>query len=433
MPFCRHLGAAILGLLVASHAVAETAYPRPAPEAWPDVGIEVQVSPEVRAERAVIIRDTAALAGLTNAVLIAGIGEVETNFAHCWSEATWACQGPASSSCDGGPVIAGAADGPCADEQGGLGMFQFDSGTYDQTIATYGPEIVTMSGNVEAVVPFLVERAIQSVEGVNSEEEALAWMNSIPIVDGNPLFEEWLYFVAWRYNGCQGCTAQQDKYRAGTHTLLAEFGAEFWMSSQEPPDPCAPVTREGAIIEEDDDCFDAMGPSEFWRSEQSGHGGALLWTKTTASENPGNYAIWNLRFEASGSYQLEVYSDGGEFGQSVQAMYEVTAQAGTFEVVIDQSSLDGWIDLGRYDFETGERYRVRLNDNTGEPLEEEPLGVKLSADALRVSPLDVDPEEGPPEREGGGGLFGSCSTSGSGGPWWIPLMGLLLLARTRRR
>ena len=29
----------------------------------------------------------------------APIGEVETNFAHCWSEATWACQGPASPDC----------------------------------------------------------------------------------------------------------------------------------------------------------------------------------------------------------------------------------------------------------------------------------------------------------------------------------------------
>src|SRR6187431_525417 len=64
-----------------------------------------------RKARAEIIRDTAAAAGMTNAALLAGIGEVETNFAHCWSEATWACQGPASASCGGGPVIAGASDG----------------------------------------------------------------------------------------------------------------------------------------------------------------------------------------------------------------------------------------------------------------------------------------------------------------------------------
>src|SRR5688500_16744284 len=74
-----------------------------------------------RKARAEIIRDTAAASGMTNGALLAGIGEVETNFAHCWSEATWACQGPASASCGGGPVIAGAADGPCSYQQGGLG------------------------------------------------------------------------------------------------------------------------------------------------------------------------------------------------------------------------------------------------------------------------------------------------------------------------
>ena len=46
-----------------------------------------------RRARAEQIRDTAAAAGMTNGALLAGIGEVETNFAHCWSEATWACMG----------------------------------------------------------------------------------------------------------------------------------------------------------------------------------------------------------------------------------------------------------------------------------------------------------------------------------------------------
>src|SRR5687768_13547999 len=127
-----------------------------------------------RRERATIIRDAAATKGMTNAALLAGIGEIETNFAHCWSEATWACKGPASSSCGGGPVIAGAADGPCSLEQGGLGMFQFDSGTFDQTIATYGPTIVTIQGNVDAVIPFLITRAKQSVAGIDTDAQALA-------------------------------------------------------------------------------------------------------------------------------------------------------------------------------------------------------------------------------------------------------------------
>jgi hypothetical protein len=217
-----------------------------------------------RKARAEIIRDSAAAVGMTNAALLAGIGEVETNFAHCWSEATWACQGPASSSCGGGPVIAGASDGPCSQQQGGLGMFQFDSGTYSQTISTYGPNIVTMQGNVDAVVPFLVTRAIQSVDGVNSEAEALAWMNSIKIQDGDPQYEDWLYFVAWRYNGCMGCTTQINKYRAGTNKLRDEFGADFWKVMPAEPPVCAPIGAAGRVIDDSDGCFVKGGPSTSW-------------------------------------------------------------------------------------------------------------------------------------------------------------------------
>jgi hypothetical protein len=184
-----------------------------------------------RAEYAANIRDTAAGQGMTNGVLLAGIGEVETNLTHCWSEATWACQGPASPTCGGGPVIAGASDGPCSAQQGGLGMFQFDSGTYQQTLARYGEDVVSLEGNVSEVVPFLVTRAIESVPGIGSEQQALDWMNSIPIVDGDPDFEEWLAFISWRYNGCRGCTFQANKYRAGTHRLQREMGAAFWSAT----------------------------------------------------------------------------------------------------------------------------------------------------------------------------------------------------------
>jgi hypothetical protein len=183
-----------------------------------------------RRSHATKIRDTAAQSGITNAVLLAGIGQVETNLAHCWSEATWACKGPASASCGGGPVIAGSADGACSLKRGGLGMFQFDGGTHNQTIAQYGADIVTLEGNVSEIVPFLVQRAIESVSGVSTEKEAIDWINSIRVIDGDPEFEKWLAFVTWRFNGCQGCTAQANKYRNGTHILQDELGAEFWGS-----------------------------------------------------------------------------------------------------------------------------------------------------------------------------------------------------------
>src|SRR5687767_927869 len=61
-----------------------------------------------RRARVAAIRDVAGGLGLGNAPLLAGIAQSETGMAHCWSEATWACQGPGSPSCGGGPVIAGS-------------------------------------------------------------------------------------------------------------------------------------------------------------------------------------------------------------------------------------------------------------------------------------------------------------------------------------
>ncbi len=397
---------------------------------WP----VVQIAPAVRMERAARIRDTAAEAGMYNAVLLAGIGQVETGFAHCWSEATWACQGPASSSCDGGPVIAGAADGPCSIQQGGLGLFQFDSGTFTDTINTYGSDIVTIEGNVSAVVPFLVTRAIESIEGVNTEDEALAWMNSIPVVAGDPLFEEWIYFVAWRYNGCKGCSVQQGKYRDGTLLLLDEMGEEFWLVDLE--DSCPLIPRGGATIEEDGDCYRASGPAQYWRDEAAGSGGSLQWTKATDSDEASNYGTWRLRFEEAGDYEIAVFTDANTFGTSAQAAYEVTNAAGVEVVVIDQAATDGWILLGSFSFDNDEGYQVRLHDNTGEAWAEDPGGTRLMFDALRVASMDggsignpTDPRNDDPPNESSGSC--SVSSAGAGGMW--PWLFLLFVFRRRAR
>jgi len=392
-----------------------------------------EISPAARRARAERIRDTAAMVGMTNAVLLAGIGQVETGFAHCWSEATWACEGPASSSCEGGPVIAGAADGPCSLEQGGLGMFQFDSGTFSDTISTYGPNIVTIEGNVEAVVPFLVTRAIQSVDGVDDEQGALDWMNSIQVVAGDPDFEAWIYFVAWRYNGCKGCTAQQKKYRDGTLLLLEEMGADFWNVSGD--DACEPIAGAERIIEEDDACFSKRGPPEYWRTESAGHGGALLWTKATDSASPSNYGLWRLRFADAGDYEIFVESDGGTFGQSTEASYQVSHSGGSDSVTIDQSSASGWRSLGVFSFDAGEGQEVRLDDNTGEPWAADPGGVKLAFDALRVVPVGggSGAGEGPPDGVPGKNSGGLCSLSSGGATGAWPLLLVLWVLCRRER
>ncbi len=419
---------ALAALLGVEDAAAATVGTGESPEV--STGPEAQLTAAERRERATRIRDAAASVGMTNAVLLAGIAQVETGFAHCWSEATWACQGPPSSSCEGGPVIAGASDGPCADEQGGLGMFQFDAGTFDDTINTYGESIVTIEGNVAAVVPFLTTRVVESIDGISSESEALEWMNAIPIEAGNPVFEEWIYFVSWRYNGCMGCSSQEDKYRDGTLLLQDELGAEFWQVSVE--DACE-VVGDSRVIEEDDDCAVLGGDPQYWRSEAGGRSGSLLWTKTTADDEPSNYAEWRLRFDEAGDYEVFVFGDGGVFGQSTQAKYQVRHAGITETVQLDQSGVEGWGSVGVFAFDTSAGQGVRLDDNTGEPWEADPGGTKLVFDALGVERYEGGGSTGPDEpKESASGGICAVSTTGPTGAWPL-LLGLFALQRRRRR
>ena len=396
-----------------------------------DADHPVNLTSAQRKTRAELIRDTAAASGMTNAALLAGIGEVETNFAHCWSEATWACQGPASSSCGGGPVIAGASDGPCSAQQGGLGMFQFDSGTFSQTIATYGANIVTIQGNVDAVIPFLVTRAKQSVTGIHTDAEALAWMNSIKIQDGDAEYEKWLYFIAWRYNGCMGCTAQINKYRNGTNKLSGEFGPGFWTIATTPPEPCAKIPADGRVIDETDPCFVKGGSATSWYAGDTGMGGACLYTYTTADPAADNHATWTLDVETSGTYVVEVYTDT-TLAKTKQAKYTVTHVGGTTDVLVDQSATTGWQLLGEFDLDAAKPGSVALGDNTGEPYDAN-AKVAIMFDAVKVSPRVVPP---------GGGSGGdddpamtgdnSGCAAGGGGSFGLALA-LAPLVRRRRR
>src|SRR6185503_921340 len=145
------------------------------------------LSAETRLARVTAIRDVAAGMGVFNGPLLGGIAQSETGMAHCWSEATWACQGPNSPSCEGGPVIAGAADGPCSAQQGGLGMYQFDAGTYADTLARDGEDVLLLEGNIAQGLEFVAQRVVEEIPGVNDFPAALDWLNSIPMQAGTPL------------------------------------------------------------------------------------------------------------------------------------------------------------------------------------------------------------------------------------------------------
>lgn len=207
----------VLALLAASACGGD-------PEATPGVSA-------ARRARLEVIRDVAGERGLTNGPLLAGIAESETHVAHCWSDATYACQGPDSPSCDG-PVIAGSADGPCSAMAGGLGMFQFDAGTWSETRARYGDAILTIEGNTAQAVSFVIAQVIREVPGVTDDAAAIDWMNSVPLVADDPVMAQWAQLLACRYNGCCAasalCTERANGYRDHAIELDHALGAAFW-------------------------------------------------------------------------------------------------------------------------------------------------------------------------------------------------------------
>ncbi|HEY5926201.1 MAG TPA: hypothetical protein VIV11_31165 [Kofleriaceae bacterium] len=371
-----------------------------------------EITAAVRHERYALIRDSAAEMGLYNAALMAGIATSETALAHCQSEATYACMGPASPSCGGGPIIAGAADGPCADMQGGLGMFQFDAGTYAQTLATYGDFILTIEGNTAQAVSFVVERAQQNITGVDDWLTAVAWMNDVPMDAGDPKMQAWASFIVCRYNGCcttgsATCQSRAAGYRDNAIMAFEEMGSLFWYTAER----CHELPA-GGVIDQRSECYLAAGDPRYWHRETGGIEDDREWTATTSATAARNFARWIVK--AAGLYSVEVHLDGGEHGTSKQAKYVIVHGGATDEVIVDQSAASGWVALGDFEFAgEGDEY-IMLADNTGEAASTD---TKLLFDAVRVQSLD------------GGGC---CSVARGNGATALLGLGFVTLVLRRR-
>ncbi len=181
------------------------------------------------------IRDIGASRGFpSTGFLLAGIAYAETQLAHCHSELTWACEGPDSVDCGGGPVVAGAGDGPCSLRQGGLGMFQFDGGTFDQTLARDGHEILTLSGNISHAYDFATNMVRRSAYiSASTNDAAIDWLNAFDYGNAEHV-SQWNRTVTHYYNGCAptyGCWSERlARYGANLDMVIAETGLDFWHS-----------------------------------------------------------------------------------------------------------------------------------------------------------------------------------------------------------
>ena len=233
-PDYKFLSVALCGLstALAGCSVGET------PTDGEALAVESSLTVDQRVARYTEIRAAAEARGIHSAYLLAGIAHTETGLAQCWSEAQWACQGPNSAECGGGPVIAGSSDGPCGNRQGGLGMFQFDAGTHAQTLNRYGPGILTVDGQIGAAIDYVVNMVKVSEYTTNAETDAKAraWINRFDVDDAT-LRDQWIKTVVRYYNGCEpgwNCwNPRYGTYAEGMWTALDEPGGlEFWDTSE---------------------------------------------------------------------------------------------------------------------------------------------------------------------------------------------------------
>lgn len=285
-----------------------------------------------------VIKERSLARGITNPLVIAGVANHETHLVQCLSEWPIHCAGPHSADC-GGPVLAGSGDGPCPNQQGGLGMFQFDAGTYAQTLNAYGHDILSVAGSIEGGIEIIIHkvRVCQHTSSIaTSDQAAIDFINSAR--PGTDAYEKYISSMASCYNGCQPhyttCSHQgmRNNYKAGVEDLRDKLGDEYWSDLGE-EGPSTSATKRIAM--------NSDGRLELFAL---GSDGAIHHRWQTEADHP--FADWSSLggglagapvVGSSADGRLELFALGGD--GSIQHRWQVGA--GTWS--------DAWASLGLVD------------------------------------------------------------------------------------
>jgi MYXO-CTERM domain-containing protein len=198
---------------------------------------------------------------------------------------------------------------------------------------------------------------------------------------------------------------------------------------------CAPLPREGGVLDDGEGCTQILGPSKYWRHEEgAGYGDALFWTNAVERDEPSNWARWQIDMAEAGEYELEVYIDP-DFSAYTATRYQLVHAGQTVEMEVDQSAADGWHPLGSFDFAAGAEQHLELFDNSDHDVAEEQ---QIAADAIRLTRLGDSSEPGvdgeiDPDSDFGDVLGGCESSGGSSGLSGLLVLGMGLFAARRRR
>jgi len=355
----KHLMTLLFASALAACGPIEEAQDSAIPEELGKVQAELTVTQQ--RTRCDAVKTNTAPKGITNPLVYAGVSYQETGLAHCWSEATWACQGPYSSDC-GGPVIAGSGDGACSLQQGGLGMYQLDSGTYTDTLNQHGSGILNVAGNIDKGTNFIIYkvRYCPNTPNFTSDAEVITWINSA--TPGTTNYETFMAAMAWCYNGCPPgvtyCSHETIKqaYKNSTSYLLNTFGSSYWYGG---------TTPSTVIVDDQSAGFTRYGPSTYWYQASIGYS-AHMWYTYVNGSTKSNYAQWKPALPSSGTYTVSVYIPNNNATAQL-AQYRIYHNGVNNYATVNQNSYyDAWVTLGSFAFSGNGTEYVELADNTGE-------------------------------------------------------------------
>jgi hypothetical protein len=228
--------------------------------------------------------------------------------------------------------------------------------------------------------------------------------------------------------------------------------ADWFSDVVTPPaiEGCLPLGPDGGVIDELDDCFQAFGPWDYWRSVSGeGYGGSLLWTDAWEHDTPSNWARWNLALEVGGEYDVEVFLTA-PYAVYAATRYGVRHANEEATLELDQGAAGGWVPLGRFAFAAGDGQWVAVYDDVDGPVAADQ---HVAVDAVRLVRVGAPSDGGP----GAGELDGAIDDGWDGGviappirrrpkhgcaaggapselaPAWLALSLLALRARRRAR
>ncbi len=246
------------------------------------------------------------------------------------------------------------------------------------------------------------------------------------------------YSSTYQMPGITANTVDVNKFNGTMEDLLA-----LTIGGGPEAEPCEIIPGDGGVVDDTGPCFRAGGPSQYIREENAGYGSFLKWTHATNAAAPANFGVWDLHFEEGGTYLVEAYT-AAPYAQSKQAVYQITHDGQTQAVEIDQTAVDGWSSLGEITFAAGGSQTIRVDDNTGEPNEDD---VQLVFDAVRFTRVgggddggdddgdggDDGGDDGEPGEDGGGNMISACAAGGGASAPLALAVALLFAVATGRR